>query len=89
MSAAPVEPTEERKTAHLSRVWAWLLTLQPQPCGNCASELAILAVERDISGSATYQGSDKMCRRRDRADRSCMERTRPLWKNRPKEEKTP
>lgn len=80
------EPTEARKTLHMERVWAWLLTLKPQPCGNCSSELAILAVERDILGSATYQGHDTRCRRRDAVGVSCMDRARPHWKNRPKEE---
>jgi hypothetical protein len=92
--AQPVLPTaaqlEERKSLHMTRIWVWLLRLLPQPCGNCASELAMLAVEREIAGNRDYKASDRHCRRRRREDtESCIDRVRPIWKDRPREEPAP
>lgn len=94
MSAAAVAPPvdahralERRKTDHMLRIWQWLLSLKPQPCGNCASELAIVAVERDVNGSTKpISVNERLCRKRSLAGEACFVRVRPLWKGRPREE---
>lgn len=92
MSAALVEVPEVdegRKRSRLVQIFEWLLFIKPQPCSNCVSELAILSVERDLLLNRDYKASDRMCRKRDAAERSCIEKIRPLWKDRPREELAP